>query len=109
MMTSPSKDAKFSAMLDSVHCGCPTAETIATLQERLVQESIADKLIELRKHGQPPVCLFPRRKACNDLNSEMLGRLTSEVHKLPCTDETCNPRKWTKKNSREASKTKRRL
>ena len=106
------KDAKFSAMLDSVRCGCPTAETIATLQERLVQGSIADKFIQLRKHGQPPVCLFPRRKACNDFNSEMLGRLSSEVHELLCTDEvdeTCNPRKWTKKNSRESSKTKRRL
>ena len=56
------KDAKVSAMLDSVHCGCPTAETIGTFQERLVQGSIADKLIELWKHGQSPVCLFPRRK-----------------------------------------------
>ena len=62
------KDAKFSAMLDSVRCGCPTAETIGTLQERLIQGSIADKFIELRERGQPPVCLFPRRKACNDFN-----------------------------------------
>ena len=92
-------------MLDSVRCGCLTAETVGTLQERLVQESIADKFIELRKHGQPPVCLFPRRKACNDFNSEMLGRLSSEVHELPCTDkvnETCNPR--TKKTAEKLAK-----
>ena len=81
------KDAKFSAILDSVRCGCPTAETIGTLQEWLVQGSIADKFLELREHGQPPVCLFPTRKACNDFNSEMIGRLSSEVHELPCTDE----------------------
>ena len=32
----------------------------------------------------------------------MLSRLTSEVHKLLYTDEvdeTCNPRKWTKKKA----------
>ena len=54
-----SKDGKFSVMLDSVCCGCLTAETFGTLQERLVQGNIADKFIELWKHGQPPVCLFP--------------------------------------------------
>ena len=83
-------------MLDSVRCGCPTAETVGTLQERLVQVSIADKFIELQEREQPPVCLFPRRKACNDFNSEMLSCLTSEIHELLCTDEvdeTCNPRR----------------
>ena len=71
------KDAKFSAMLDSVRCDCPTA--IGALQERLIQGSIADKFIELRKHGQSPVCLFPRRKTCDNFNSDMLSHLTSEV------------------------------
>ena len=101
------KDAKFSAMLDSVCCGYPTAETIATLQERVIRGSIADKFLELREHGQPPVCLFPRKKACNNFNSEMLGCLTTEVHELPCTDEvdeTCNPRKWTKKTAEKLAK-----
>ena len=53
------------------------------------------------------MCLFPRRKACNDFNTEMLGRLSSEVHELPCTDEvdeTCNPRKWTKKTAKKLVK-----
>ena len=75
---------------------------IAILQERLFQGSIPDKFLELREHGQPLVCLFPRRKACNDFNSEMLGRLSLEVHELPCTDEVdemCNPHKWTKKKN----------
>ena len=37
----------------------------------------------------------------------MLGRLTSEVHELLCTDEvdeTCNPRKWTKKTAKKLAK-----
>ena len=95
---------QFSAMLNSVRCGCQTAETIGTLQEWLIQGSIADKFIELRERGQSSVCLFPRRKACNDFNSEMLSRLTSEVHELPCTDEvdeTHNPCKWNKKKTAE--------
>ena len=38
-----------------------------------------------------------------------LGRLSSEVHELPCTDEvdeTCNPSKWTKKTAEKLAKVK---
>ena len=50
------------------------------------------------------MCLFPRRKACNNFNSEMLGRLTSEVYESPFTDkvdETSNPHEWTTKKTAE--------
>ena len=52
-------------------------------------------------------CLFPRRKACNDFNSEMLRHLTSKVHELPCTDkvnETCNPINGIKKTAEKLAK-----
>ena len=93
-------DAQFSSMLDCVRCGCPTDETLSTLQERVIHGCISDKFVELRQSGQSPVCLFPRRKACDEFNSEMLSRLTTQVHQLLCTDEvdeTRSTRKWNKK------------
>ena len=74
-------------MLDCVRRGCPTDETLCTLQQRVIQVSASDKFNELKESGQTPVCLFPTRKACDDLNNEMLTCLTSEVHELVCTDE----------------------
>ena len=69
------KDKAFSSMLDCVRRGCPTDETLCTLQQRVIQVSVSDKFTELQKTGQTPVCLFPTRKACNELNTEMLGHL----------------------------------
>ena len=69
------KDKEFSSMLDCVRRGCPTDETLCTLQQRVIQVSASDKFNELKESGQTPVCLFPTRKACDDLNNEMLTRL----------------------------------
>ena len=94
------EDKEFSSMLDCVRRGCPTDETLCTLHQRVIQVSVADKFTELQKSGQSPVCLFPTRKACANLNNEMLARLSSKVHDLVCTDEldqTVSTRKWTKK------------
>ena len=94
------KDGEFSSMLDCVRCGHPTDETLSILQKRVIQGSVADKFIELQLSKQSPVCLFPRRKACDHFNSEMLSRLSSQVHQLLCTDEvdeTCSTRKWNQK------------
>ena len=47
------------------------------------------------------------RKACDDLNTEMLTHLTSEVHELVCTDEvdeTGSTRKWNKKAAEHLQK-----
>ena len=70
-----------------VRRGCPTDETLHTLEQRVVDVSVADKFDELQKSGHTPVCLFPTRKACNDSNTQMLSYLPSEVHELVCTDE----------------------
>ena len=86
MTNSPSTSARekteSSSMLDCVRRGCPTDETLCTLQQRVIQVSASDKFNELKESGQTPVCLFPTRKACDDLNNEMLTRLTSEVHEI---------------------------
>ena len=71
-------------------------ETLCTL----IQGSIADKFYELQESGKTPVCLFPKRKACDNFNAEMLQKLTAEVHELMCADEIderAGSRKMTKK------------
>ena len=77
-------DKRFSSMLDCVRRGCPTDETLCTLKERVIQVSIADKFNELQKSGKTPVCLFSKRKACDNFNAEMLQKLTAKVHELVC-------------------------
>ena len=93
-------DAEFATMLDCVRRGCPTDETLSTLQQRVIQVSEAEKFIELQQLGQAPVCLFPTREMCKKFNNEMLHQLTSEVHEIVCTDEvdeTSSTKKWSKK------------
>ena len=87
-------------MLDCVRRGCPTDETLCTLKQRVITDSISKKFTELQVAGKTPVCLFPKRKACDQFNTEMLQSLTSKVHELVCTDEideTVSSRKMTKK------------
>ena len=76
-------------MLNCVRRGCPTDETLCTLKQRIITSSISEKFTELQVAGKTPVCmcLFPKRKACGQFNTEMLQSLTSKVHKLVCTDE----------------------
>ncbi len=82
-------------MLDCVRRGCPTDGTFGTLTEQVIQVSASEKFSELQESGQTPVCIFPTRKACNEINTEMLNQLTFEVHVLACT-ETASTRKWKK-------------
>jgi len=73
---------------------------LCALQQRVVQVSISDKFHELQESGQTPVRLLPARKACCDINNEMLSQLTSEVRELLCIDEvdgTSGTLKWNKK------------
>ena len=103
-------DQEFSSMLDCVRRGCPTDETIRTLQQRVIQVSVSDKFHELQESGQTPVCLLPTRKACSVINNEMLGQLNSEVHELLCTDEvdeTSGTLKWNKKAAERLEKLNR--
>ena len=101
------KDEPFAAMLDCVRRGCPTDETLRTLEQRVIDVPIADKFHELQKSGHTPVCLFPTRKACNEFNAQMLSYLPSEVHELACTDEvdeTAGTHKWNKKAADQLEK-----
>ena len=72
-------------MLDCVRRGCPTDETLSTLEKRVIQVSTSEKFVELQKSGQTPVCLLPTRKACREFNDEMLASLDS--NELACVDE----------------------
>ena len=91
---------QFSSMLDCVRRGCPTEETVRVLKQRVIQVSASDKFSELLESGKAPVCLYPKRKACHDLNSEMLRNNDSKVHDIYCIDdidEAAGNRKMTKK------------
>ena len=93
--------------LDGVRRGFPTDETITTLKQRVIQVSVVDKLNELKEAGQTPVCLFPTRKQCDGLNSEMLKCLPSKVKVIHCTDDidqTSTSRKWTTKATEHLEK-----
>ena len=67
-------DPPFSSMLDCVKRGYPTEETLHVLKKRVIQVSVSDKFSELLESGKAPVYLFPKRKACNKPNSEILHR-----------------------------------
>ena len=85
-------------MLDSVRCGCPTEETVRILRDRVIQVPIADKFIELQRSGRTPVCLFPKKRACEVLNAQMLTKTAlSCTCELYFTDEIADARNMTKK------------
>ena len=94
------QDQEFSSMLDCVRRGCPTDETLSTLEKRVIQVSTSEKFVELQKSGQTPVCLLPTRKACREFNDEMLASLHSKVYELACVDEvdeSGGTRRWNTK------------
>ena len=62
------KDENFSKMLGCVRRGAPTEETLHTLEKRVIKVSVPEIFSELQKEGKVPVCLFPTRKQCNQLN-----------------------------------------
>ena len=86
-------DKEFINILDCVRCRFLTRETFSVLEERVINVSIVEKIHELEKSGQTPVCLFPTRKACDDLNRQMLSSLPSEVAVMSCTNETSSTRR----------------
>ena len=54
-------DAEFAKILDCVRRGCPTD---ITLQQRVIDGSVTDKLNELSQSSQTPVCMsFPNEKS----------------------------------------------
>ena len=87
-------------MLDCVRHGCLTDETILTLCQRVIKVAEAEKFNELQQLGQAPVYLFPISRNVQQFNSEIVHHLSSEVHKIVCTDKVDRPsstKKWNKK------------
>ena len=80
------ENQEFFAMLDCIRCGCTMEETLATLRKRLIDVSVEEKFLELSKQGKSPVCLFAKRKSCEEVNKRMLAGLPSDKVELPCTD-----------------------
>ena len=90
------EDKAYTDLLDSVRRGFPTTEAISTLHSRVIDIPVVDKLDELQKSSVTPVCLFPTRKACDELNNQMLGKLPSQIVEIACVDnidETSSTRK----------------
>ena len=100
-------DLVFSSMLDEVRRGCPSPETLQSLQDRVITVPVVDKFEELLANKQSPLCLFPTRKACLDFNSNMLSTLEAETQKIPRIDEvneTIGTFKWSKKAAEKLKK-----
>ena len=96
-------DLVFSFILDEVR----SPQTIQALEDRVITTPVVDKFDELLTSKQSPLCLFPTRKACHELNSNMLSRVQAETQEIPCTDEvneTVGTFKWTKKAAEEMQK-----
>ena len=55
---------------------------MSVLKQRDIQVSVSDKFSELQQSGKAPVCLFPKRKACDNRNAQMLRRNASELHEF---------------------------
>ena len=62
------KDENFSNMLGCVRRVAPTKETLRTLEKRVIKVSVPEIFSGLQKEGKVPVCLFPTRKQCDQLN-----------------------------------------
>ena len=100
-------DKEFAHVLDCVRRGFPTKEIFSVLEKRVINVPVVDKVRELEISGETPVCLFPTRKACDELNHQMLSSLPSEVIEISSTDDidqTSSTRRWTKKATEHLEK-----
>ena len=93
-------DSTYTNILDAVRRGFPTEQAIKLLRERVITKPVVDKFNELKNEGKPPICLLPTRKACEQINNELLSSLPSKIIELRCIDEideAAAPCKWNKK------------
>ena len=101
------KDGRFCDILGKVRCGTLTEEILTVLKQHVIHVPVVQKLVKLSELGENPVCLFPTRKQCDLLNEEMLGKLQSQVHVIPCiddVDETRSTAKWHQKAAKQLEK-----
>ena len=93
-------DLTYSKILDEVRRGSTSEESIKILQERVIHIPVVEKYSKLKDQGKAPICLFPTRKACEEVNTQLLNSLPSKIIQLHCTDEideASAPFKWNKK------------
>ena len=101
------KDVEYSNILDCIRRGHLSEEAVSVLQERVIDVTISEKIAELQNLKMSPVCLFPTRKQCDDVNQKMLNHLETEKHVLSCTDEideTKSTAKWHEKAAKQLEK-----
>ena len=75
---------------DSLQCWIALDEAFKLfthLKEHITDASISEVFGDLQCSEMNPVCLFPTRKQCDDVNADMLSRLDTEMHEIPCFDE----------------------
>ena len=101
------KDKSYSMLLNQVRCGHPPQDVIDALKERVMSCSVVEKFQQLKNDNQSPVCLFPTRKACEELNNKMLNMLGNQVIKIDAVDEvddTASNQSWNNKATKELSR-----
>ena len=92
-------DKDYASLLNGIRIGEVTSSTISTLQSRVFNCSLTEKIAELQEQGITAVSFFPTRQQCDELNNEMLKSLPGKLFELECTDdvdETISKLKWTK-------------
>ena len=62
------KDVEYSNILDCIRRGHLSEEAVSVLQERVIDVTISEKIAKLKNLKMSPVCLFPTRKQCDDVN-----------------------------------------
>ena len=93
-------DSVYTDILDSVRRGFPSEKAIIQLKERVFQQPVLEMYNQLKDEGRRPICLFPTRKACADVNNDLLNTLNSEIvalHSKDVIDEGASTTKWNKK------------
>ena len=101
------KDKSYSMLLNQVQCGHPPQDVIDALKERVMSCSVVETFQQLKNDNQSPVCLFPTRKACEELNNKMLNMLGNQVIKIDAVDEvddTASIQSWNNKATKELSR-----
>ncbi len=84
-------------LADGVRKGFRSREVLHLLQERVFHKPVLDMYNQLNKEGKTPICLFPTRKACADVNNQLYSTLDSEMVSLHSKDEAGSTAKWGKK------------
>ena len=80
-------DKDYASLLNGIRIGEVTSSTISTLQSRVFNCSLTEKIAELKEQGITAVTFFPTRKQCDELNNEMLKSLPGKLFELECTDD----------------------